>query len=170
MKIKLILLVILLILFSFTASAASLTVNYTASNAVLCKKYCVYKNQPSYTIGLGSPTATNITDTTMSLTAEITEEKDDAHIILTKPNVDVSKREVFLKESNFDDLINPSFGYPIIDIFSIFIGLQYNNIYLKSIALDRGLGPGTYSLILRNNGTITSGPGAGSTSVIVEVI
>ena len=170
MKIKLFLLFIFLILFSFIAYAATLTVNYNATNAELCKKFCVYKNVGSeYTVGLGSPTAKNISDG-MSLTATITDANDDMYIILTKPNIDVSNREAFLKEKTFSDLINPSFGYPIIDIFSILIGLQYTDIYLKSIPLEGGIGPGLYSLVLRNNGTISSGPGAGSTEVIVEVI
>jgi len=90
MKIKLFLLFIFLILFSFIAYAATLTVNYNATNAELCKKFCVYKNVGSeYTVGLGSPTAKNISDG-MSLTATITDANDDMYIILTKPNLNAN--------------------------------------------------------------------------------
>jgi len=170
MKPMLLFTLFLLVLSSAAASAVNLTVEYSASDAQPCTKYCVYKNQPSYTIGLGSSTAKTFETSAMSLTSEITGENNDMYIILTDPDTDISNREAFLKERNFDDLINPSFGYPIIDVFSIVVGLNYNNIYLTSTALEQGIGSGIYSLVFRNNGTISSGAGAGSTEVVVEVI
>jgi hypothetical protein len=170
MKTGLALALFFLVVFSSIASAATLTINYTASDAVLCRKYCVYKNQPQYTAGLAALVPANFSSSEMSMSAEITEENDDMYIILTKKDVDVSNREAFLKDATFSDLINPSFGFPIIDIFSVIIGLQYNSIYLVSSILGQGIGPGAYSLVFRNNGTIITGPGAGSTGIVVEVI
>jgi hypothetical protein len=167
---KIVILLILLTVLSHIASAATLTVEYSASSPSLCKKYCVYKNEPAYTVGLGSSTATAINDSPMSITATVTEENDDALIILTEKNTVISNREAFLKEKTLPTLINPSFGFPIKDIFSVMLSLQYAGIYMSSVALDNGIGPGTYSLMLKNNGTISSGPHQGSTEVVIEVI
>jgi hypothetical protein len=159
----------ILVLSSVIVSAANVTISYSASGSSLCKKFCVYKNQPTYTVGIGSSNSINISDD-MSLTAQITDADDEAYIILTSQGTDISSREAFLKEKNFPELVNPSFGFPIIDVFSVLIGLHYNDIYINSAALGQGISSGIYSVVLKNNGTISSGPGAGSTAVVVEVI
>ena len=171
MKTRLVFLVVFLVLFSAAAFASNVTVTYSASNGELCNKHCVYKNENQYTVGLGSSSALNISKgSELSLTAEITDENDDLYIIMTKKDTEVADMEAFLKDRNFADLVNPSFGYPIIDIFTVMIGLQYSDIYIVSAALQQGLGKGLYSLVLRNNGTISSGPGAGSTEVVVDIV
>ncbi|MBW3017305.1 hypothetical protein KY316_02945 [Candidatus Woesearchaeota archaeon] len=156
--------IILMFLFANIACASTLTVTYSTAGAEECNDYCVYMVQSAYTIGIASPVAVS-KDTSMSLTSEISASDDDAYLIFTQGNTDVSSRESYLREKSFDNLFDPSFGYPVKGISKVRVGLRYSDIYLNSSSLKNAIGPGLYSIIFRNRGQLSSG----KTHVLLEL-
>jgi len=164
---KLVLALAFVLVFASFASASTFTVSYSASGATECKNYCVYKIEPGYTVGLASSVASSISNS-MSLTSQIDSREDEVYIVFTKTGTDVSAREGYLQDKKFATLVDPSFAYPIRSVSKILVGLSYNDVYINSSTLSRGIGPGLYSLVLRNKGQILSGVNAGKTQVTVD--
>lgn len=160
--------IVVLILSGILASASTFTVSYSEPGTE-CSSYCVYKIQPSYTAGIASSTAVSKSASPMSITSTIDSGQDEAYVIFTKTGTDVSARESYLAKKTFTTMFDPSFGYPIRGISKIRVGLGYKDIYLNSTTVDKGIGPGLYSLIFRNKGQIISGPDAGKTQVFVSL-
>lgn len=164
---KTIIFAIALFVLAQVSCASTFTVTYSASGATECKSYCVYKSESGHTVGLASTVASSVSNS-MSLTSVIDPREDEAYIIFTKENTDVSARESYLSDKSFSLLADPSFAYPVRGVARILVGLRYNDIYLNSSTVSRGIGPGIYSLVLRNKGQILSGPDAGKTQVTVD--
>ncbi|RMF55004.1 hypothetical protein D6745_03410, partial [Candidatus Woesearchaeota archaeon] len=110
----------------------------------------VYDNSGAYIIGLGSD-ATNVSPSSpgnkLKLDADTLDGK--SYIFVTEPNAPIEQREEYLIRKEFDDLVVPSFGFPLNKKYFTATILGYDNvIILGNLSLD----PGEYVLLMRNLG------------------
>jgi len=127
----------------------SLTITYQGTGLIsTSSSQTSYASSENYTIGIGSDSdsvATNATTTNLSVTAG----KGTNYIFITDPDANVKSREKYLRDQNFLDLINPSFGYEIDDEYTINTELGYEDIVIIG---DDEVSAGRHTIVIRNLG------------------
>ena len=109
----------------------------------------VYLKEEDYAVGIATESRiANIgsNDDSISISSD---NKDQSYIFMTKRSANIANKEDYLKQMEFIELINPSFGYLITDEYTIIDKLSYDNIEIKGSV---NLFPGYYNLEITNKG------------------
>ena len=140
---------------SFIVNPLALEVKYAGSILnVTAEDKLLYGQGDNVIIGFGSDSKeVTIDPTNQNLTSGAAD--GTLYIFVTKPDAKVTGREKYLKSKQFNDLINPSFGYTIEkDTYTLNTELNYEDIVISG---DRQIQSGRYNILIKNSGLTPEG-------------
>jgi parallel beta-helix repeat protein len=131
----------------------TLVVRYTAGGAATT--HMAYAVGGSNAVGIASENDAAVVSGTGSLSVSSDTSTISTKIFVTRPNFGTNSLETDLASDEFMDRTSPTFGFRRkFDQYTIRNELRYPDIYLGGA---RDMPPGTYNLVLRNNGVSADG-------------
>ncbi|MEM3585627.1 MAG: hypothetical protein QXJ50_04555 [Candidatus Woesearchaeota archaeon] len=114
-----------------------------------------YAVESNHSIGIASDSSKVITESSSGQLSVYSDASGSAYIFIVKPEEKPESRTGYLKSGKFQEIQSPAFGYRITaDKYFIKNILSYSDILLN---MPRELGPGTHTLIIKNNGLLPDG-------------
>ena len=132
----------------------TVSLNIISSTPIIGADYILTNNTPNMVAGIVVKDNANNIQSTSNLISANYDFDTKAFIVHTKgTTTDSEDRISIFKSDNYNNLYNPSFGFPIDKKNKVEIGLEYDSINIDN---DEKIRPGFQNIRLSNNGILGS--------------